>query len=180
MCNCCDIQTKLNKFRKSSNAIKLFNSLNNGDIQIVFGRPILGKILILPRSSIEQFQNLKPWACISIGENRQMDFPFKLSMKNCLQFLRIEFSDSEVDCKFHNYKLPVFNNQHAHDISNAINPIWNVIEVLVVHCHAGISRSAAIGKAFAEYYNQPNTDLYDDLYCPNQLVYNIMKNELVK
>jgi predicted protein tyrosine phosphatase len=57
----------------------------------------------------------------------------------------------------------------------------NEVEEIIVHCHAGISRSSAMALAIATYLNMDdflNTTLNDSSYKPNKLVYELALNEL--
>jgi predicted protein tyrosine phosphatase len=150
-------------------------------MEIILQRPVLGKILILPRSSIEKFSSERPWACISIGSDEPSDFPSKLSTENRLGFIRLEFADLEgVSEAYRQYAeiyrkrlAALYSKEQAKQVVEFVKPLWDKIDLLVIHCHAGLSRSTGIGKALAEVYDPEKIDFYDKLYMPNKLVYNL-------
>jgi len=66
-----------------------------------------------------------------------------------------------------------FNEKHAKEILEFIHKIEGQWDIFVVHCEAGISRSAAVAKFIAEKYNLRFNQEYK-LY--NSTVYNKLKN----
>jgi protein-tyrosine phosphatase len=78
--------------------------------------------------------------------------------------LRLQFSDIDrADVPIHNPVL--FNNQMADQIFAWLERYVNTLEGVVVHCAAGISRSAAVAKFIAERYglqfNEARASLYN-------------------
>lgn len=74
-------------------------------------------------------------------------------------------------------ELELFNHDHAKMIIGKILN-WNEkdeIERLIVHCHAGVSRSAAIAKFAADMLRLDNFNHKYPLY--NKLVYRVLMNE---
>lgn len=53
----------------------------------------------------------------------------------------------------------------------------NGITTLIIHCGAGISRSAGVAAAVEEYLGLPNTIWRNDLYEPNYHVYRLALKE---
>lgn len=52
---------------------------------------------------------------------------------------------------------------------------------IIVHCDAGVSRSAGIAAALMKYYNGDDTPIFDNpRYCPNMLCYRTMLNTLME
>lgn len=52
---------------------------------------------------------------------------------------------------------------------------------IIIHCDAGISRSAGIAAALMKYYNGDDTPIFDNpRYCPNMLCYRTMLNALME
>lgn len=50
---------------------------------------------------------------------------------------------------------------------------------IIVHCDAGISRSAGIAAALLKFYNGDDWQIFDDpKYCPNMLCYRTMLSAL--
>jgi len=87
--------------------------------------------------------------------------------------LRLEFDD--VDTPEEPYIM--FSPAHANQIIDFAEAARDSHEVegILVHCQAGISRSAAVAKWIAEKYGLPYPDKYS-LY--NKYVYSTLRNEL--
>jgi len=75
----------------------------------------------------------------------------------------------------------LFNEDMAGDIIEAlrdqVDPAERTIKGIVVHCDAGISRSAGVGAALALWFNGEE-QLYGRGLVPNKLVYRTMLNVL--
>ena len=79
--------------------------------------------------------------------------------KNCI---------SEIDV----YKLKLF-------LSGAFNKHTHV-ENIIVHCGAGVSRSAGMAAALMKFYNNDDSPIFDNpKYCPNMTVYRMVLNSLM-
>ena len=75
----------------------------------------------------------------------------------CMKALTISFSDvTEKDYKQFDertrLKVTLFSKKHADNIITFLNDL-DAIEILVVHCAAGISRSGAVGLFACRYFN---------------------------
>jgi predicted protein tyrosine phosphatase len=146
--------------------------INEGKQEIIdsenfFGRPVLGKIVVLPMSSAEQFKYEKPWACISVFDS-VLPVPPKIDENNCKKLLRLKFDD--IEFKRIGTKLVEFSDSQALEVLDFANKMWNQIDLLMVHCAAGISRSTAIAKIISEIYQPEYAKYYSQLYSPNNLV----------
>lgn len=134
-----------------------------------YGRHVLGKIIVLPRSSAMEFQYDKRWACISISDP-ESPFP-EIDSKNRLGILQLKFDDAELPRD--SFKL--YSEDQAKTTWDFVKVAWDKIDLLMIHCNAGISRSTAIAKSISDVYQPKFSTYYDQLYSPNKLVYEIMK-----
>lgn len=115
-----------------------------------------------------------PWAAISIvsatGGN-----PI-LSGKNRVGLLNLAFEDRE----FFGPSTPpdlVFNEDKAREILQFAAEMWPQIECLMVHCHAGMSRSPAVAAALEHIYHGNGSDNYwFEQKTPNMMVYRTILN----
>ena len=142
-----------------------------------FGRPVLGKILILPRSSARQFTYDKPWACISIGTFKE-ELP-KINKVQLTDILQLTFVDLDAQpgaawLERHPGEDKLFTSEQAKQIWEFVAKVWDDIDLLMIHCYAGISRSSAVGKAISEVYQPECVDYFGMLYDPNKLVHKIL------
>jgi hypothetical protein len=132
------------------------------------GRPLVGKIIVLPISSAQNFAPGKLWYSISITDPGMQHPP--LGDIFCEGVLRVAFDDIE----FQRAGKSLITNDQAKEIWQSVDSVWDKIEVLMIHCHAGASRSPAVAKAISMKYQPEFASFFDDLYSPNELVYNIM------
>ena len=127
------------------------------------------KLLVLPKSKAAKFQCDQPWACISIG-SEPGDWP-KINKVQQVDIIQLAFEDTE----FKRDTGIVFNEQHAKDILDFVDKNWDKIEILMVHCLAGQSRSPAVAAAIAKI-KYDDDDVFFNKYTPNMLVYRTILN----
>lgn len=85
--------------------------------------------------------------------------------------LRLEFDD--IDTYTEGYKL--FNSKQALQILDFVESVKDEIDILVVHCLAGVSRSAGVAAAIDDIYIQSDKRWFL-IKCPNQHVYRTIIN----
>ena len=142
--------------------------LESGDIRI-YGNRVFGKLLVLSKSESIKFICDKPWACISIGVEKG-DWP-KINKVQQIDILKLAFYDTE----FKRDDVPYFTPEHAQEILDFLDKVWDKVDYIMVHCLAGMSRSPAVAAAIARIkYGQDQ--FYFDNYMPNQLVYRTILN----
>lgn len=67
----------------------------------------------------------------------------------------------------------------AQKIARCIHHVWNHTELCIVHCTAGISRSAGICAAILKWATGNDDDIFQNpSYRPNMHCYQIMLNAL--
>ena len=116
-----------------------------------------------------------PWAAISIvsavGGN-----PI-LSTENRVGLLNMAFEDRE----FFGPSTPpelIFDSEKAKQILEFAEDMWPQIDCLMVHCHAGMSRSPAVAAALEHIHHGNGSDNYwFSVKTPNMLVYRTILNE---
>ena len=125
----------------------------------------MSKIVVLSRELAEQFSSDQPWACISISGRTEGQA--LINQKNLVDCLFIQFDD--VTMLLPEYKL--FSTSQANQILDFVIEVWDKIETLMIHCHAGASRSPAVAAIISKIYYHTDKE-YFDKYDPNKLVYN--------
>lgn len=84
--------------------------------------------------------------------------------------LRLSFPDAEASSdRFPEGEL--FSRAHAAQIWNFVDQHRSQIERVLVHCDAGVSRSAAVGAALARVLNGDDAEFFGGRYSPNMRVY---------
>jgi predicted protein tyrosine phosphatase len=136
------------------------------DAQVFFERPVLGKILILPRNAAERFAYPKPWACISISDPRSL-FEAEISNVNRVDILRIRFDDAVQNETF---PWVLIKPEQGKTIMEFADKVWDKVDLLMIHCNAGLCRSPACGMVISEKYQPAVAPQFKKLYYPNKLV----------
>ena len=113
-------------------------------------------------------------AIISITEPDAEDVDFSTALVPDKRILRLRFDD--IDKEINNHKL--FTVQDAKQILNFVQKTIASVDFFVVHCHAGISRSAGVAAALSKIYNQNDSYIFNcGKYCPNMFVYKTILTE---
>lgn len=88
--------------------------------------------------------------------------------------LRLEFDDIDVEEE----PYIIFNELHAEQIIDFVTEACDSHEVegILIHCQAGISRSAAVAKWIAERYELPFPDKY---MLFNKHVYRVLRSTMM-
>tara|TARA_Y100000034_G_scaffold78539_1_gene94388 strand:+ start:438 stop:980 length:543 start_codon:yes stop_codon:yes gene_type:complete len=133
------------------------------------GRPVLGKIVVLPRSAAQDIAPDKPWALIGITDTGAPPIELK-DEENLIDNIHLAFDDVEFQYAKMVSMVPI-NEGQAQSIADFVAKNWDKAELMVVHCNAGISRSSAVGKAISEVYQPDYAHYFDDFYSPNLAVY---------
>jgi predicted protein tyrosine phosphatase len=135
-------------------------------------RSKMPEIVVRSKLEAQKFECDKPWVAISIATNAD-DWP-NLSSENRLDWLKLHFADT-CDPKWCALAvqngLDVFENAHARAILNFVGLHWDKIDVLLVHCEAGVSRSAGVAAAIAKIKTGNDFKFFEKPYVPNSKVY---------
>lgn len=156
--------------------VKALEEELNQKLEYHFERPVLGKLLILSRKSAEEFTYSKPWACISIdGINNTFVADPKghavLSEENRVDLLQLRFDDITEPRE----GWVEISEDQAKQIWEFVEKVWDKVDLLMIHCHAGISRSTACGLVLSEKYHPEFAHMYEKMYFPNVLVKSTMR-----
>ena len=135
------------------------------------GRPVLGKIVVLPQSALEEFTCPYPWSCISITGTGSLDRV--IDETNRVDIFRVQFDDIEFERP--GTHLQQITEQQGDDIWDFVEKVWDKSALLMIHCAAGISRSTAVAKAISDAYQPEQASYFDQLYSPNMLVYKVLR-----
>jgi len=133
------------------------------------------KILILSRARAEGFSNkylAEPYAIISITDRAVNDAVF--NENSALKaVLRLKFNDAD------GLTENAISSVDAKRIIDFVQSWKECIRLIVVHCEAGMSRSAGVGAALMLWLNGDDSPVFNNAYFrPNMRCYRTMLNEL--
>lgn len=98
------------------------------------------EVVVLSKSNAKLFKCDRPWACISIS-TYWADLPV-LDKENRLGLLQLYFRDTtNTDHERH------FTGEQAREVLEFVKEFWDKTEVFMIHCEAGLSRSAGVAAA---------------------------------
>ena len=103
-------------------------------------------------------------AVISITDIKS-ELPFKLAEENAVLFL--QFDDEEVGER-------AMTQRHANTIVSFIKSLNDNVDELIVHCEAGVSRSAAVAAAISFSINGDDAEFFKFPFFPNRHCYRLM------
>jgi predicted protein tyrosine phosphatase len=143
------------------------------------------QFVVLSRDAVQKFDCEKPYILISITCPKDTE-PTLLASKTRLGVLKLRFHDWDNHAKEHlttKYKDEVdagkwvfFNEEHARKIIKFVKEYQDKVEVIVVNCAAGISRSAGVAASLSKCMTGDDIYFFNH-YLPNSLVYATMIKE---
>lgn len=112
----------------------------------------------------------EPHVWISIFDTDETKRPTPIQRPRCYGILPISFDDIDRE------KPGCISDEQAREIADFVdNAVRAGIRGILVHCEAGIGRSAAVANAIEEFYNrftiEPIYRIRSSTELPNQLVY---------
>ena len=113
----------------------------------------------------EFFRSDRPWAAISITSGQEHPV---LSEVNRVGLLRLVFDDITQPDTPRSF-TPVL----AAEILDFVARVWDKVEVLLIHCDVGLSRSPAVAAALSRIYYGDDGPWFE-LDFPNRLVCDVL------
>ncbi len=137
------------------------------------------KLQVLDRSLARTVTHMEPYGVISIGEP-QVKTASLADSAQCKAVLRLHFSDVASDLprlRSITHVAP-FTPEMARQIADfAREQRQNDVNLIVVHCEAGMSRSAGVAAALSQFYNHDQTPFLVH-YRPNAHVRRLLLEAL--
>lgn len=135
------------------------------------------KILVMGRKSAEQFKSNENYIMISITSPYSPIADIELK-EPLMAILRLSFHDWDTKEKevvektnsLESKQMIYFNEDMAKEVLLFVMCYINYVNLIVVHCEAGISRSAGVAGAIAKCFGKDDS-YYFKHYIPNMLVY---------
>lgn len=127
--------------------------------------------LNMSREKVQTFSYHDRWGLISINDPCN-DMP-DIQCKNLESYIKLTFQD--VDNEENGW---IMDEDDARKIKEYVEKQEH-LSLIVIHCYAGVSRSAAVAAALSKHYNGDDS-MFFKRFIPNALVYRLMLNELTK
>ena len=125
--------------------------------------------LVLSRQQSELIDPTKNHIIISITD--PFDVPANLFPNdNCKGILKLSFHDIDSEVIADKHKLELFTREQARKILDFVDANINDVELIIVACEAGISRSAGCCAALSEIYNGHDSGFFRT-HIPNRFVF---------
>lgn len=126
------------------------------------------EILVMSRTEAQRTSKIlmSPTAIISITDPEQKPANI-FHNANIVGLLRLQFHDEEVNQN----GFVAMNANDARDVAYFYNSVKKKASFLIVHCEAGISRSAGVAAAIAKYQDGDDSFFFRN-YIPNMNCYN--------
>ena len=118
-----------------------------------------------------------PCGIISITTLSEGEISFAEN-QNIKEIFHMHFNDLDADLKTDArfFKAPVQEDMNG--LHEVVDRMFDMdLHEIVVHCAAGISRSAAVAQAISDYKNLGYQFYNDGMHIPNGLVYSLCLNE---
>ena len=133
-------------------------------------------IVVLSRPEATSFTCDRPWACISIateqGAHPQLN---TVQRKGLLQLVFADLVNPTYGTTAHanlGQEVPLFNEDHAREILDFVGQVWDKVELLMIHCNVGMSRSPAVAAAIDLIFNRNRSvKRWWEIFSPNFLVF---------
>jgi len=124
----------------------------------------------------ESFEGNRPYLVISITDPKQPEAKIPKN-ENIRGILRVQFDD--IDKEINGYKQ--IDSYQADQIASFIKHGIRFVDFIVVHCEAGISRSAGVSMAITDWMIANDMEVREKEYpCANRLVYRMVYESLMR
>ena len=134
------------------------------------------KFLVLSRTKAKEFsykENTVPYIMISITDITLENVAFNRD-EQLKALLRLKFDDTDVQC------ANAISKDDAKRIVDFVEKWKEIVELIVVHCEAGVSHSAGVCAALMKWLNGDDTPIFGNAYYkPNMRCYRVVLNELM-
>lgn len=152
------------------------------------------KWAVFSRAMMEQYLNrdhIETSAIISINSTDEHLLFSELEIPDESVVLSLRFDDITEDtynemmeeCPEYvsSHKLKLMNKIDARKIVDFVNAFWAKNVRLIVHCDAGVSRSAGVMAAILKYKTGDDSEVFNSkMYCPNMWCYRLVLNEFYR
>lgn len=126
------------------------------------------RVVALSREQAQQFESPDPYVVISLTDTdaQHPDIPASSAFMDRLLLQFDDVCPPEAD-DFQDPLLCAMQAADAQRIAHFVLRWWGEVATIVVHCHAGLSRSTAVAAAIRRHHRQDDRDLFEEPRSPN-------------
>jgi predicted protein tyrosine phosphatase len=133
------------------------------------------KIKVFSENEIRHFKTEEKHVVVSF-QDPNYDFVKLPEQASRLAWIGFHCYDLDDDCGQLPYSKFLFEREHAKELLTFINTWKDKVDLIVVQCCAGISRSTAAAAALSKIINNEDS-FYFKYYCPNRRIYRSILKE---
>jgi predicted protein tyrosine phosphatase len=139
------------------------------------------QVIALSRSEAQRFRSTDPYVVISLTDTdaQHPDIAPEAALR---ERLMLQFDDIYPEhCIDQNGRLFwAMQEEDAERIAAFVRRWWGEVATIVVHCHAGISRSTGVAAAIRRHHGQDERDLFEVPRSPNRHCLALVAQALVR
>ena len=114
-------------------------------------------------------------ACISITDPDCAPAKILVHRGDSVKILRLQFHDVDLETELRSGRTYIsMASKQVHLIVDFLRGIQDRVDLLVVHCEMGISRSAAVAAACCSLLGLDDRSFFSEPYKPNQYCYDLI------
>ena len=133
------------------------------------------KIKVFNEKAIQYFKTEEKHIVVSF-QDPSYDFVKLPELDSRLAWIGFHCCDLDYDCGQFPYSRFLFERSHAKELLNFINTWKDAVDLIVVNCVAGVSRSMGAGAALGKILNGDDKQFFKD-GCPNMRIYRFILEE---
>jgi predicted protein tyrosine phosphatase len=146
-------------------AVRFFTNIKFGGMDTYETR-----VVALSRTEAQLYRSSEPYVVISLSDTDAPP-PQIYDHPSLRGRLALHFDDVYPQHCFDESGARLFcemSQEDAEQIAAFVGRWWGQVATIVVHCHAGLSRSTGVAAAIRNHHGQDERDLYDSPRNPNR------------
>jgi predicted protein tyrosine phosphatase len=132
--------------------------------------PYQTQVIALSREGAQAYRSSEPYVVISLTDT-DAEHPELEPQATLKDRLSLHFDDIYPGDRVDVWGEPRFCEMQPEDaerIAAFVRRWWSEVATIVVHCHAGLSRSTGVAAAIRQHHGLDDRDLYEIPRSPNQ------------
>lgn len=138
------------------------------------------RVIALSREQAKAYRSDDPYVVISLTDTGA-DHPYLEPRAALKDRLLLQFDDIYPGQALDAQGFPRLCEMKAEDaerVADFVNRWWGEVAAIVVHCHAGLSRSTGVAAAIRSHHAQDQRDLFETPRSPNRHCLELVRDAL--